>query len=150
MIRSEAQREAWRKLSPYHRFLIMAERPDDLEHEQSLRSDTLYGLESEFGPRQWDATVAILSEGEAEEVDYMTYADGEPDGMTFGEIGEELGLSRERVRQMILQALRKMSEHPVIRELRFASRPGLMATAEDIDAAIERALAATEDKAEER
>jgi len=33
------------------------------------------------------------------------------DGMTMGEIGEELGISRERVRQIIQKALKKMRRH---------------------------------------
>ena len=139
MRRTDAQREAWRRLRPHQRALIMAQRPDDLERDEALRSETWRELESEFGPRQWDVTVAVLAEGEAEETDYKTHADGEPDGMTFTEIGHELNLSRERARQAILGALRKMSEHPVIRELYFGHRSG-MADPKQIDEALEHAL----------
>ncbi len=74
-------------------------------------------LETAFGPRQWDATVAVLAEGEAEESDWPTYSDGEPDGLTFDEIGAEFGISHTRVRQIVLGALRKLRASPVVHEL---------------------------------
>ena len=118
----------------------MAERPDEIEHEQSLRDETFFALERTFGPRQWDATVAILAEGEAEGVDYTTPADGEPDGLTLQEIATELGLSRGRVWQIIMCAFRKLRTHPTIRELHGLS-PILHPV--DLDEAIARAAAST-------
>jgi RNA polymerase sigma factor (sigma-70 family) len=41
---------------------------------------------------------------------------GEP-GLTFQEIGDRLGLSRERVRQITEQALRRLRGRPELREL---------------------------------
>lgn len=130
-----AARERWRALSPYHRYLLMAERPDEFEREERLRSETVLDLESAFGPRQWDATVAVIAEGEAEEGDYAGF---EPEAMTLAEIGQEFSLSRERVRRLIQEALAKMGCHPIIRELHLGFPPPL-ATDEEINWAIRSA-----------
>lgn len=45
MMGSDAQRAAWRNPSPYHRALIMAEKPDDFERDQSVRLETTGGTE---------------------------------------------------------------------------------------------------------
>lgn len=50
---SYAERQArvlrWRALSPNKRRLIASQRPDCIEEDASLRADTLYSLEEEFG-----------------------------------------------------------------------------------------------------
>lgn len=111
------QRDRWRKLSPYHRHLLMSDRPDDLEREMTYRAEALADMVAEYGPQQWDATIAILAEGEAKEVDRPTFADGEPDGLGFREIGDELGLSHTRVRQILLTGLRKLRDLPLVQEM---------------------------------
>ena len=144
--RSEAQRAAWRKLRPHHRAWIMAERPDEIEREQTLRDETFFALENAFGPRQWDATVAILAEGEPEgAADHASSADDDPDGLTLQAIAIELGLSRARVWQILMRGLDKMRTHPTIRELH-GLRPILHPADLDLDEAIVRATAPTEDE----
>jgi hypothetical protein len=76
-------------------------------------------LEAEFGPRQWDATIAVVAEGEFDGV-------GEPqdhDGDTFATIGQDMFISVERVRQIHDAALRKLRRNPLIFELFHGRRP---------------------------
>jgi len=77
-------------------------------------------LEAEFGPRQWDATIAVVAEGEHDG------ADGEPqdhDGDTFVTIGRDMSLSVERVRQIHDAALRKLRRNALIFELFHGRHP---------------------------
>lgn len=125
----QAMRERWALLSPWKKMLLMSERPNELERLEDYERRTMRALEWRNGDRQWDATVAVLAEGEAEEVDRMTPADAAPDGMTLDEIGAALaeeqgdwvGPSRERIRQIIERALGKLRQDPIIRELYFGS-----------------------------
>lgn len=119
MMRTEAQRRAWRALSPNKRRILMSHVPDDLERDMKLRSSIITALSNVYGPLQWDATIAALAEGDAEAADRFTYTDGEPDGMTFEEIGNELGTDRERPRQIMLKAFSKLRQLPIVREMFF-------------------------------
>lgn len=114
--RSAAQRAAWKKLPTHCRMMIAAEHPDDFEREEALRVGTWRALEGTFGPRQWDVTVAILAEGEATEVDFAT--PDVPDGLTYREIGDAIGLSPTRVQHIIEDVFSKLRKHPVLNELR--------------------------------
>ena len=141
-LRTDAQRHAWQSLSPYHRRLLMSHLPDDLERDASLRASISTALENVYGPREWDASVAVVDEGE-EAVDR-----GPKDGpeMTYEEIGDELGISVERVRQIAEGAMRKIRhEHGYLEHfVREASAEGHRSSAPrstpgDIDAALTRA-----------
>lgn len=148
-------RDRWRLLSPWQQWLIAQEMPDDLEREEDYYRRTMRALEWRNGDRQWDATLAVLAEGEAEDVDWMTASDREPDGMTLDEIGDalaeeygdRLGTSRERVRQIIMGAMRKLRELPIVQEMFYGEVPRSLETptkfcAAEIEAAIARALEA--------
>ena len=86
-------------------------------------------LELEFGPQQWDATVATLAEGDN---------DGERRGgvedyeMTLGEIGFEMGLSSESIRIIQEKAFGKLRNSPLLRELFFGD-VGKRATRTSVD-----------------
>ena len=148
----QAMRERWALLSPWKKMLLMSERPNELERLEYYERRTMRALEWRYGDRQWDATVAVLAEGEAEEVDRMTPADAAPDGMTLDEIGAALaeeqgdwvGPSRERIRQIIKRAMGKLRQDPIMRELYFGSSrvesTGVIVDEVAIDAAIKRAL----------
>lgn len=103
------RRERWKRLTPYHRRLLKSHLPDDFERDVDGRADLLAELETVFGPRQWDATVAVLAEGDEalERVREPDYA------MTLEEVGVELGVHRERVRQMQERALEKLRDYDV-------------------------------------
>ena len=115
----------------------MSHLPDDIERDQNLRFSIGTALENVYGPRQWDATIALIAEGEAEAVDWPTHSDGEPDGMTLEEIGDHYGLSRERARGIIQKALWKLRQLPLVREMFLGYRHD---NAGDIDAALRQAL----------
>lgn len=136
MNRSPAQRRAWRALSPHKRRILTSHRPDYFEGDMALRSSIMTALENVYGPRQWDATVAVLAEGEAEAVDYPAPSDGEPDGMTLAEIGDHFGVSSARIMQIIAKALRKLRSDPIAREMIFGHVAGYDAGA--VDAALRR------------
>lgn len=143
-----AGRERWALLSPWQQWLIAQEMPDDLEREEDYRHRTMRALEWRNGDRQWDASLAVLAEGEADDADWPKWSDREPDGMTLDEIGDVLasedgtriGISRERVRQILYGAMRKLRDLPIVRELHglepTRARP---ITDADIKAAIARA-----------
>lgn len=95
----------------------MSHLPDELEREMLMRHSVHTALENVYGPRQWDATIAIIAEGESEEADRMTVADAEPDGASLREIADELGCSTTRVIQIISGALRKLRAKQVVREM---------------------------------
>lgn len=71
------------------------------------RAETWAALEAAFGPRTWSSSLA-------EQAEPLGGRDEEPvfarDGMTLEEIGEVLGVSRERVRQIEQRALGKLRE----------------------------------------
>lgn len=104
--RTDLQREAWRNLDPWRRRLLTSHRPDDVEQEAALCHSVMTALENVYGPREWTPAAARVEEG-----------DGDGDGdearggdfaMTYGEIGEAFGISRERVRGIINTALQKL------------------------------------------
>lgn len=95
------QQRAWRRLSPNKRRILTSHRPDEFERQEEMRREVFADLEETFGPRQWDATVALLAEGEPT-VEGSTEGDH---GMTFDEIGKELGLTRSGATQVYERAL---------------------------------------------
>lgn len=126
---SKEQRWQWQRLTPNQRRLLVSHRRDELENEELDRRETLADLELEFGPQQWDATVATLAEGDN---------DGERRGgvedyeMTLGEIGFEMGLSSESIRIIQEKAFGKLRNSPLLRELFFGD-VGKRATRTSVD-----------------
>lgn len=113
---TDATRRAWRSLSPNQRRLLSSHRNDELESEESMSRDAMSALEEAFGPRQWDVTVATLAEGEPDRDDLKT---DPPNEKTLRVVGNELGYSVERTRQIEQRALRKLRNDPLIYELYF-------------------------------
>lgn len=98
--KKSATRTAWEALSPRERALILS--GDELGRISAEREELLAQLVAECGPMRHDRPVVHpdwLVSRAAETEDYA---------MSLGEIGEELGLCRERVRQIIEGALTKM------------------------------------------
>lgn len=148
--RTQAQREAWRRLAPYKRRLIAAERPDSIEADLSLRSSIVTALENVFGPRVWDASLATLAEGEADEADLSPSGD-QPWAMTYEEIGEVFGVSSSRIKQIERDAFRKLLKGPryyILRELLYDDSDESFR--EDRDAMVDDAIAYHHSRAEER
>jgi RNA polymerase primary sigma factor len=61
--------------------------------------------------------VETLPDREREVVKLRYGMDGDPDPKSLDEIGRTLGLTRERVRQIEAQALRRLAEHREIEAL---------------------------------
>ncbi len=142
--RTPEQREVWEALNPWQRYLLTSHRPDDLERDLALRHSIGTALENVFGPREWTAAAARVEDGEAPERDPFP----EPEyAMTYEEIGEVFGLSRERIRSIIQEALGKIrrdSWHLLGGTEPAPSAPpprvdAPRSTPEEIDAAIRRA-----------
>ncbi len=65
----------------------------------------------------FDESVNLVGDESTEDEDrYCTFVENE--AMTLDEIGQEFGITRERVRQIALHAYRKLSTHPIVQELR--------------------------------
>lgn len=143
--RTEEQRTQWRSLTPYTRRLLVSHRRDDLEREEAARRDTLHDLEEVWGPLQWDATVAVLAEGEPDGDERAPHG-VEPE-MTLEEIGVALGLSRGRIYQIEQQALRKLEQNAIVHELVFGEDRTKSRHLVRIGAAIRRAIASANDRA---
>lgn len=89
---------------------------DRSSREVSMSEDAVMQLASGLGPEQTvqhalmseriDAALATLDPRERGAVKARFF-----DGATFEEIGQEYGISRERVRQLVVRALRKL-RHP--------------------------------------
>jgi hypothetical protein len=110
---SYAKVAEWLRLPRWQRARLISHRPDELEMETSLRAGVLADLESEWGPRQWDATVAVLAECEE-----STPRERDPQyEMTLAEIGVHFRLSGDRVRQIQEQALRRLRNNREVRDL---------------------------------
>lgn len=143
-----AKRRAWAALTPHHRFLLMSERPDDLERDAGMRASVMTALENVFGPRVWSATCARVDEGDADEGHRRDVRRPKaPEyAMTLDEIGEDLGLCRERVREIIESALKKL-RHPsrsrVLHEFMYGEPLRYIAGPEAIDESLDRARAAS-------
>lgn len=121
------QRNAWERLTPNQRRLLMSHRPDELERAESLRAEIVSDLETEFGPRQWEATLAVVAEGESEEREPGRPSTASaPDGETYEEIGRAFDLSPERIRQIEAGALQKLRRSPLIFEMRRARPPSAL------------------------
>lgn len=101
--RSEAQRAAWKRLTPNQRRLLMSDRPDEFERESALSQEMFAALEEAFGPRRWPTSTAIASEPDSEPSEYQKKDRGY--AMSITEMAEEMGLSRERVSQILEGAL---------------------------------------------
>ncbi len=145
MSRTEAQRRAWRGLSPNARRILVSHLPDELERDLALRASVRTALENVYGPRVTPASAARVEEGDDDgDKDRWPREDGP--AMTYDEIGMELGgLSRTRVMEIINRALRKLRHScPELYDFvndapdgwradRFGALPA------DIDGALERA-----------
>lgn len=123
---SQNRRDAWRRLSPAQRRILSSHLLCELEREESMRSDVLSDLAAEFGPQQWDATLAVIAEGESEHFDAVPacktnyYGVPLPDGCTLAEVGAELGVTRQRAMCIEAEAMRKLRRSPFAQELRDA------------------------------
>ncbi len=100
----QRRRERWGRLHPNIRRLLVSHHPDPMEQEENLTRDTMFALEEEGGPRIWEASVAMLAEGEAVGSDHVKSEEFE---FTFQEIGFELGVGRCQARMIQDQALKK-------------------------------------------
>lgn len=103
--RSLVRQRAWSSLSPNNRRILLSHRPDDFERDMALSHSIVTALENVFGPREWRADAARLEEGEEDERRWPKESEY---AMTLGEIGDELGVSRERVRCIIASAFSKL------------------------------------------
>lgn len=121
--RSKAQKEAWKKLSAHQRKLLMSHLPDDLEREMNLRSSILTACSNVYGPYQWDATLALLAEGEADTVDRPKPSDYEPDGASIREIADECKVSTARVHHILHAAYGKLRCKKIMQELFYGEVP---------------------------
>lgn len=120
---NQNQRAAWRRLSPAQRRILSSHLPGEFEREESMRSDVLSDLAAEFGPQQWDATLAVIAEGESEYFDTVPtcktnhYGVPVPDGCTLAEVGAELGVTKQRAMCIEAGAIRKLRRSPYAQEL---------------------------------
>lgn len=121
--RTRTQRDAWKTLSSSKRRLLLSHLPDEFESEMNLRSSIMTACSNVFGPFQWDAVVATLAEGEAEEIDRPKTSDHEPDGMSVREIANELEVSTGRVHEIMNRAFRRLHSRSIVHELRHGERP---------------------------
>lgn len=97
--------EAWRELPPWRRFLLMSERPDEFEREETYRAETLADLERQLGRVVVSVTAARVAE---EDVEERAASLDEDYAMTLQEIADELGVTKGRVGQIIETALNKI------------------------------------------
>ena len=120
---NQNQRAAWRRLSPAQRRILSSHLPGEFEREESMRSDVLSDLAAEFGPQQWDATLAVIAEGESEHFDTVPacktnyYGVPLPDGCTLAEVVAELGVTKQRAMCIEAGAMRKLRRSPYAQEL---------------------------------
>ncbi len=105
----------WKRLTPNQRRLLMSDRRDPLEEEEWARQDAMSALEKTNGPQQWEASLATT-------IEPWTWSEAPPQPdrrlwvMTNQEIAKELGISSERVKQILEKALSKL-RHPSRSEL---------------------------------
>jgi DNA-directed RNA polymerase sigma subunit (sigma70/sigma32) len=113
------QRAHWQRLSPNHRRILVSHRRDDFEQDEHAARTTRRALEFASGPTQWDATVAVLAEGEPthDELRRANKDAPDEDEWTLADIGTLLGLHRERVRCIQNDALAKLRASPAIAAL---------------------------------
>jgi hypothetical protein len=113
------QRAHWQRLSPNHRRILVSHRRDPFEQDEHARRSTRHALEFAFGPTQWEATVALLAEGEAstDELRRANKDAPDEDEWTLEDIGILLGVGRERVRCIEADALAKLRASPAIAAL---------------------------------
>lgn len=117
------RRAAWLRLTPSQRYTLSSHLPGELERAESMRASILSDLSDEFGPQQWDATLAVIAEGESDRFDTIptcrTNYHGVPlpDGCTLEEVGREIGVTRERVRCIEAKAMRKLRRSAYALEL---------------------------------
>lgn len=120
---NQNQRAAWLRLSPAQRRILSSHLLCELEREEFMRSDVLSDLVAEFGPQQWDATLAVIAEGESEHFDTVPacktnyYGVPLPDGCTLAEVGAELGVTKQRAMCIEAGAMRKLRRSPYAQEL---------------------------------
>lgn len=120
------QQASWRKLTPNQRRILVSHRPDEMERDEELRASIMSDLVAEFGPQQWDATLAVIAEGESEHFDTVPacrtnyYGVPLPDGCTLAEVGAELGVTKQRAMCIEAEAMRKLRKNPFAQELRDA------------------------------
>ncbi len=143
-MKSHAQCQAWHRLSKHTRSLLLSHRPDELERHQNLRRETREDLERHFGPMQWDATVAIVAEGEKTGADDSPGGTDEDDGcMSLDQIGEHFGITKGMAHLIVKRALRKLVMHPttfdILRELHTGEPVHRQRAVEQADAALHRA-----------
>lgn len=116
------QQVAWQKLTPNQRRMLLSHRPGELERDEAIQSSTLSDLVAEFGPQQWDATLAVIAEGEGEQSD--TRESGYcVDGCYLQEVADAIGLSRERTRQIEQEAMAKIRRNPLMFEVYYGYPP---------------------------
>jgi len=116
------QQASWRKLTPNQRRILLSHRPDELERDEELQASTMSDLVAEFGPQQWDATLAVVAEGEWEQSD--TRESGYyVDGCYLQEVADAIGLSKERTRQIELEAMDKIRRNPLMFEVYHGYEP---------------------------
>lgn len=113
--RTSQQRASWAKLSARHRKILLSHRRDDLEQTERFYQGVMKDLEMRFGDRQWDATLAVLAEGESDGSEDEGL-EGQPgDGcFTLHQVGIELGVGRDRARQIQEGALRKLRANDTV------------------------------------
>ena len=116
-MRTQRQRDAFSRLHPWIRRTLVSHRLDEFETEERASFVTRRALERTNGPTQWDATVAELAQGEPWLLSDRCASTTADYAATLDEIGVELGVSLQRVRQIEARALRVLRADPLVREM---------------------------------
>ncbi len=148
-MRTPKQLAAWRRLSSNKRRILLSHLPDEMEREATALRDLRADMAHEYGPLQWDATVAVLAEPDEERG--LITAERRSDNWyeaTLDEVASELGIVKERARQIQEKAIRKLRRPgriAILHELYFGEPYRDFRHEREIERAIE--LARTPDEA---